>query len=113
MTKNKQLRRLFLALMVSGAINVIGIILDSSTNSRRYPPSIPSRIVEIIFSPAGAFAEWVVPAGHDAAHILGAAAVSIVSSLIFYAIVSWVILTIWARARREGSDQDGSLSIPR
>ena len=100
MTKNPQLRRVVIALIVSVALNGILLILDSFTGSQRRSPSLPLRIVEIFFSPSGALTEWLVPAGHDASHILGAILVSIVSSIILYAGIAWIILTTWARARR-------------
>ena len=113
MTKNPQIRRIFIALLTSGALNGILLVLDSFTDPQRRSRSLPFRIVEILFAPSGTFAEWLVPAGHDAAHIFSAIVVSIVSSVIFYGVLAWVILTIWARAHREASNQTGSLSIPK
>jgi hypothetical protein len=108
MTKNPQLRRIVIALLTSAALNGILLVLDSSTDPQRRSQSVSFRIVEILFAPSGTFAEWLVPAGHDAAHILGAMVVSIVSSVIFYGVLVWAILTIWARAHREGSNQSGA-----
>ena len=100
MTKNPQLRRVVIALIVSVTLNGILLILDSFTGSKPGSLSLPVRIVEIFFSPSGALTEWLVPAGHDASHILGAILVSIVSSIIFHAGLAWIILATWARARR-------------
>jgi hypothetical protein len=113
MTKNPQIRRIVIALLTSAALNGILLVLDSFTDTQRRSQSLAFRIVEILYAPSGTFAEWLVPAGHDAAHILGAIVVSIVSSFTFYAIFIWVILTIWARAHRQGSNQSGSLLIPK
>jgi hypothetical protein len=63
--------------------------------------------------PSSAFVDWLVPVGHDAAHFLGGMAVSIVTSIIFYGVIAWIILAVWARAHREGPDQSGSLPISR
>jgi hypothetical protein len=105
MTKNPQFRRIVFALLTSATLNGILLVLDSFTGPQRRSQSLPFRIVEILFAPSGTFAEWIVPAGHDAAHI--------VSSIIFYGVLAWGVLTIWARAHREGSNQGGSLSIPK
>src|SRR6267154_917623 len=84
MTKNPQIRRIVIALLTSTAFNGILLVLDSFTDPRRSSKSLPFKIVETLFAPSGTFAEWLVPAGHDAAHILGAIVVSILSSIIFY-----------------------------
>ena len=113
MTKNPQIRRIVIALLTSTAFNGILLVLDSFTDPRRSSKSLPFKIVETLFAPSGTFAEWLVPAGHDAAHILGAIVVSILSSIIFYGVLAWAILTIWARAHREGPSHNGSLLIPK
>ena len=111
MTRDRRLRRMVVALIASALLNGILLVLDGIAGGQRYPEPILSKVVGIMFSVPGAVSEAVVPAGHDAAHILGAIAVTMVSSVIFYGVVVWVILTIWARARGQGSNQEGSALI--
>jgi hypothetical protein len=111
MTKNPRIRRILIALAISIALNGILLVFDSFGDPRNPSSSLVSRIVGIMFSLPGAFAEWLVPPGHDAEHILGGIAVSIASSLIFYGFVAWAVLAIWARAHRESSGESGPLSI--
>jgi hypothetical protein len=111
MTKNPQARRIVIALLTSATLNGILLVLDSFADPRRRSQSVPSKVVEILFAPSGSFVEWLVPSGHDAPHILGAIVVSIVSSIVFYGILAWIFLTIWARAHRVDSNHRGSLSI--
>jgi hypothetical protein len=111
MTKNPQLRRILVALLISLALN--GVLLISGPLMERHPALALARLLDLLGRPAAAFPEWLVPAGHDAVHILGSIAVSALSSVVFYGALAWVMLTTWARAHRKGSNQSGSLSIPR
>jgi len=105
MTKHPQLRRILVALIISGLLNGILLLLDIFTGS------VLSKTAEILLSPGGAVTKRLVPVGHDTAHFLLAIAVSIASSVIFYMLVAWIILTTWARARHHGPGESGSISI--
>jgi|HubBroStandDraft_6_1064221.scaffolds.fasta_scaffold546692_2 hypothetical protein len=111
MTKSLPVRRILAALLISIALN--GLLLVLGPLTEHHPVSVIARVLDLLGRPAAAFTEWLVPAGHDASHILGAIVVSILSSTIFYAVVAWIILKILTRAHQEGSDQSGSLSTPK
>jgi hypothetical protein len=99
MRPTRQFQRIVAALVVSIALNLIWIALDSSIDPRRYPPSIISRIVEVLGSPAAAFTEWFAP-GHTGKQIV----VLLISSIVFYAALSWVVLAVWAWLRRDRAE---------
>jgi hypothetical protein len=109
MTKNPQLRRILVALLISVALNVV--LIASGPLAEHHPVSVTSRVLDLLGKPAAAFTQWLVPAGHDAVHVLGAIAVSAVSSVAFYGVLAWVVLTAWAwRGTRRNGDKSLSVS---
>ena len=102
MTKNPKLRRILLALLISIVLN--GVLISSGPLTEHHPASAIARALDLLSRPAGAFTEWLVPAGHDAVHILGAVAVSAMSSIVFYALLAWVLLAARARQGKRRTD---------
>ena len=102
MTKNPQLRRAAIALVISGAINIVWLGLDALTDSQKYPYSRGAKIVSVLGAPGGTIADWFAPPGHDAAHFIGGALIAIMSSLLLYAVLAWTILSllVWWRSRQ-------------
>jgi hypothetical protein len=108
MTRNPQLRRILVALLISVAIH--SVVLSIGPLAEHHPVSAITSLLDLFDKPSATFVKWVVPAGHDAVHIVGALTVSLVSSVVFYGILTWVMLTAWAqrRTRRNG---DKTLSV--
>lgn len=96
MSRNPQSRRIFAALGVSCAINVVWFTLDALAGPTTYHPSRLSKIAGALGYPGGTIADWLAPRGHDAAYFIGGALIAVASSLLFYAVLAWVILTILA-----------------
>jgi hypothetical protein len=105
MTQNLRVRRVRIALIFSAVLNGIFIVLDASGSADQYSDSRAARALEVLWKPSGKIAEWLAPAGHDAAHFLGGALIAIVSAVLFYALVVWLLLEIWARLNRQSSEE--------
>ena len=102
MTKNPQLRRIWIALLISVALNSAVVILGAFTE--HHSGSALTQILDLLSVPGGALAELLIPAGHDAAQILGAIAVSLISSVVFYGALVWIVLMAWASRGTGGND---------
>jgi hypothetical protein len=94
------LRRAGIAIAASGVFNgaLIGIQF-LAVNPRDPGSSRAEKILDPLFAPAGAIADWIAPAGHDAAHFIVGFLVTVVSSLLLYAMPVWAILELLARRR--------------
>jgi hypothetical protein len=101
MTWNPQLRRILVALLIS--VTLHGVLLAISALVQHHPAPAMTWLLDLLDRPSSFFVEQLVPAGHDAVHILAAMAVSIASSVIFYAILTWITLAIWAWIHRAPS----------
>ena len=95
MTKNRQLQRLAIALLASILWNCVLIATPFFTV--RFPSSRIGRVMDALGRPGGAFAEWLLP-GHDAPQVV----LIITSSVVFYAVLMWVTLSlpVWWRSRQ-------------
>jgi hypothetical protein len=100
MKKDRRLRRLFVALGISGAINIVWLTLDALTDSTSYQPTRLSKIAGALGYPGGRVANWLTPPGHEATYFVVGALISIVSSLLFYATLAWIVLglPVWLRS---------------
>jgi hypothetical protein len=83
-----------IAVSVSLVLNAILLGLDAVTSRGQGTGSTASKIVDVLGAPGGFFAEWTVPPGHDAAHIVGGALIAITFSLVFYTFLVWLILSL-------------------
>jgi hypothetical protein len=94
-------RRVLVACFISLIVNIIWFVLDASTIPTSYPPSRADKIVNLLGSPGGKFADWLAPLGHDIAHVLGGFLLAIGFSFVFYATLAWVIISlpVWWRER--------------
>lgn len=109
MSRNVGIRRIFAALLISVALN--GVLIAVGPWTEQHGTSAMARVTDLLGRPSAAFTEWVVPGGHDAVHILGAIAVSFMSSVIFYGVLAWAVLTAWAwRGARRNDDKSLSIS---
>lgn len=102
MSKNPRLRRIFAAFGIACAINVVWVTLEALIDPMAYQPSRLSRIAGVLGYPGGTIEDWLARSGHDA-YFVGGALVTLLSSLIFYAALVWVILSLmaWLRGRRD------------
>jgi hypothetical protein len=96
MRKNQQLRHMAIALGASIVLNSLLIAIAFLTDPARFPSSRMGKIVDTLGRPGGAFTEWLLP-GHDAPQV----ALIVVSSVVFYAVLIWVIVSLptWWRHR--------------
>jgi hypothetical protein len=101
MTNKRQVRRMLVAGTLSIMLNGILIFLITSVEPEQHRSSIIVKITDALGSPGTGLANWLVPSGHDVAHFLGGAAVAVTSSILFYALLIWVILSLpsWWRDR--------------
>ena len=93
--RHGHLYRLAMAFLISIGLNVILFAVNFSTDPRRAELSRVQRWVVGLLSPAEALTMGFVP-GHGGAQILAL----VVFSVLFYAMVSWVVLTLpawWQR----------------
>ena len=102
-----QSRLLLKALVVSVVLNGVMLVM-SALGGALGNGSLVLRMADGIAAPPGAIAERVLaPKEHSLGAFAAAAAESLVWSIVFYAIVAWVILesvSVWrwmARRRRE------------
>lgn len=105
MSTNPRLRRIFAAFGIACAINVVWVTLEALIDPTAYQPSRLSRIAGVLGYPGGTIEDWLAQSGHDAAHLVGGALVTLLSSLIFYAALVWVILSLmaWLRSHRHST----------
>jgi hypothetical protein len=95
-------RRLLIAFVIALLLNGILMATGASIKSEQNHPSTTEKVLEALSKPSAAFSEWLVPPGHDAAYFIGGAEVSIVFSVLFYAALVWVIISLpaWWRDRQ-------------
>jgi hypothetical protein len=108
--ENERRRRAARALVISLLLNAVLIVLALS--SHQSPRSRITRILNILWKPFGAIAEWVAPAGHDLGYFLGSAFVAIPSFVLFYTVVVWAVLNLLAWWRNRSQAIDGGQSSP-
>jgi len=98
----QRFRRITIAFLISIALNSLLFAMSLSINpAKPVPPSGVGRIVDALSAPSSAFAEWVAPRGHGGAHFVIALIAAVVSSVVFYAALAWVVLSlpVWWRHR--------------
>jgi hypothetical protein len=102
MAQSAQYRRVRIAVLISIALNTVLFVLASIIDARGGSFPRTERILDVLGEPSKAITEWIVPTGHDAAYFLGGALVSILSSIVFYAVLTWVTLSLpaWWRSRQ-------------
>lgn len=92
----RQLRSAAVAVMISLALNGVLLVIDFSIHPQQDKLSTIENIVVGLLRPADLLTRWLAP-GHGGAQIL----FLIMSSVVFYAVVAWVALSlpIWWRHR--------------
>jgi hypothetical protein len=90
------------AFMVSLVINSLFVVIILSTGAPQTTPTRTARIVAALTTPSTALGEWGAPRGHDGLHFVGGAVIAIGSSVLFYAILAWFLLSlpVWWRERQ-------------
>jgi len=101
MTKNGPNRRILLAAVFSLLVNGILIALSVSFKPLQYSSSRIVGIASDIAKPPMALAEWLVPPGADGGHFIEWALTAILLSIVFYASLTWFVLSMpdWWRNR--------------
>jgi hypothetical protein len=101
MTKTPRIRRLVLALVISGVVNIVWLGLDVFTANRTYGLTIYRRIELALGTPGAVFATWIAPSGHEMGPVLIGVLIAIIFSLFFYATVAWLALSVlaWLRSK--------------
>jgi hypothetical protein len=94
-------RRAMTAVYISLSLNAILLFLGALSSKQRYSTSRYEKILDVLGGPGSAFADWLAPSGHGAAHFLGGALMSIGFSFAFYGVIAWVIISLpaWWRDR--------------
>lgn len=93
---NRPLQRMTIALVTSMVLNCILIAMPFFTNPETFPSSVFGKIVHVLGRPGGTFTEWLLP-GHDMSQVV----LVIVSSVVFYAVLAWLVLSfVFWRGRR-------------
>jgi len=104
-SKNPQFRPILTALGISVGLNVAMMILDSVL----YPLNPPSHqhplaqgLLAIIETPARIVASCFAPSGHTLAVGIDTILIGFVSSVLFYGLLAWIILSLpkWLRDLR-------------
>jgi hypothetical protein len=99
----EQLRwRVRAAVLISLVINSLFVVIILATGTPQITPTKTQRIVAALTAPSTALGEWSAPRGHDGIHFVGGAVIAVVSSVLFYAIVAWFLLSlpVWWRERQ-------------
>ncbi len=96
MTKNPQLRRMLVALGISGALNIALLVSGAFLESAKQPHPRIERIVDAWGWPGEAFATSLVPRGHDIAHVGGVVLVGFTLLVFFYATLVWIAISLSA-----------------
>lgn len=99
-------RRVLVACVTSVVLNGAVLGLGASIDSDQHPAPLTSKILDVLGAPGSAAGYWPAPTGHGAAHFVGGALIEVLSSIIFYAALAWVVLSLplWLRQRLgEGS----------
>jgi hypothetical protein len=94
--------RIRIALIISGILNGFLVAASLSINPRGQDPTpMADRIIGVLTAPSTAFSEWIAPPGHGGFHFVIALIAAIISSILFYAVLAWVVLSLpaWWRHR--------------
>jgi len=93
-----QIHRFLAALGASTLLTVILLAVGMSIFARD-PDSRAMKIVQLLAEPSDTAVKWYGPTGHGFGAFLTAAAVGVVSSILFYGVVFWIILSLlsWLR----------------
>jgi hypothetical protein len=86
---NRKLHRIAIALIMSIALNSILMAIPFFVAPETFQSLAIGKIVNALGRPGGAFTEWLLP-GHDLPQV----ALLIVSSVLFYAVLAWLVLTL-------------------
>jgi hypothetical protein len=90
------------AVLISLFINSLFVLIILATGRPQITPTRTQRIVAALTGPATALGEWSAPRRHDGIHFVGGAVIAILSSVLFYAVVQWFLLSlpVWWRERQ-------------
>ena len=95
---NKHLKRVMISGIISFGMNLI-LLLDSAfRNPQAFELSTKDRIFGGLLTPAGAFAEWIIPRHVNLMQI----AVMFIFSFLFYLGIILVFAELWSLIRDRG-----------
>jgi hypothetical protein len=86
---NRKLHRISIALIMSIALNSILMAIPFFVAPEKLQSLAIGKIVSVLGRPGGAFTEWLLP-GHDMPQVI----MVIVFSLVFYAVLAWLVLRL-------------------
>ena len=86
---NRKLHRIAIALIMSIALNSILMAIPFFVAPEKLQSLAIGKIVSVLGRPGGAFTEWLLP-GHDMPQVI----MVIVFSLVFYAVLAWLVLRL-------------------
>ena len=91
---NRTLRRTAVALIMSIVLNSILMGIPFFVAPEKFQSSAIGKIVNALGRPGGAFTELLLP-GHDLPQVI----LLIISSVLFYTVLAWLMLTLifWRR----------------
>lgn len=97
MPKNPQFQRFLIAAGVSVVLTGALLGLSMSINSAQHPEAM--RLLQLLDKPSDAAVKWWTPSGHELGTFLSAAAIGLGASILFYAVLIWIIfnLSAWLR----------------
>ena len=96
----EQLRwRVRAAVLISLIINSLFVAFILATGTPRITSTRTQRIVAALTAPSTALEEWSAPWGQDGMHFVGGAVIAIVSSVLLYSNVAWLLLSLPVRWR--------------
>jgi hypothetical protein len=96
MKKNSQIGRVLIALGVSAALNIVWLVADGLIDWQKEAPSKAARVVEAFGKVGGTFGGWFAPSGHTVGTFLVGSLLVVVSSILFYAAVVWILLSLFS-----------------
>jgi len=96
MTGRQHLSRIAVAFGISVLFNAALIGAGFLVNPDEWPQPWTVRILSVLGTPGETVAMWLLP-GHSGTHIV----IAVVSSVVFYAVLAWALLTlrVWRRTR--------------
>jgi hypothetical protein len=94
---NKRLKRIIISGIVSFGVNLILLVDSASRDPQAFELSTKDRIMGGLLTPAGAFAEWIIPRRINLTQIV----VMFIFSFAFYLVMILALTELWAFIRKE------------
>jgi hypothetical protein len=82
----------------------LGLLLSAALYDPRKPVSVLSRVADMLTTPPGIIVGWLFPPTHSGRVMVEA----VVCSMVFYALVAWAILELFAHLSHRVDKDEGS-----